>query len=169
MAAACGASLFVGAASMAQTTPAAISDDIVRLGLILDMSGIYADVTGKGSATAAQMAIDDFGGKVLGRKIDLMVVDHQNKADIAAARAREWYDTQKVDAILDVAGSAPALAVLEVAREKRRSWCSAARAPSASPTTCARRIRCTTPTTPGRWPTPPPAPPSTAAARAGTS
>ncbi|WP_459694401.1 ABC transporter substrate-binding protein, partial [Achromobacter xylosoxidans] len=65
---------------MAQTTPAAISDDIVRLGLILDMSGIYADVTGKGSATAAQMAIDDFGGKVLGRKIDLMVVDHQNKA-----------------------------------------------------------------------------------------
>lgn len=120
MAAACGATLFVGAASMAQTTPAAISDDIVRLGLILDMSGIYADVTGKGSTTAAQMAIDDFGGKVLGRKIDLMVVDHQNKADIAAARAREWYDTQKVDAILDVAGSAPALAVLEVAREKKK-------------------------------------------------
>ena len=84
------------------------------------MSGIYADVTGKGSATAAQMAIDDFGGTVLGKKIDLLVADHQNKADIAAARAREWYDTQKVDAIMDVAGSAPALAVLEVAREKKK-------------------------------------------------
>ena len=83
------------------------------------MSGVYADVTGKGSATAAEMAIADFGGQVLGKKIDLLVADHQNKADIAAARAREWYDTQKVDAIMDVAGSAPALAVLEVAREKR--------------------------------------------------
>jgi len=103
----------------AQSTPA-VSDDIVRLGLILDMSGVYADVTGKGSATAAQMAIDDFGGTVLGKKIDLLVADHQNKADIAAARAREWYDTQKVDAVMDVAGSAPALAVLEVAREKKK-------------------------------------------------
>ncbi|MBB1624325.1 ABC transporter permease [Achromobacter sp. UMC71] len=107
------------ATASAQTAPA-ISDDIVRLGLILDMSGVYADVTGKGSATAAQMAIDDFGGTVLGKKIDLLVADHQNKADIAAARAREWYDTQKVDAVMDVAGSAPALAVLEVAREKKK-------------------------------------------------
>ena len=111
LAAACG--LCLGAPALAQTAPAGISDDIVRLGLVLDMSGIYADVTGKGSATAAQMAIDDFGGTVLGKKIDLLVADHQNKADIAAARAREWYDTQKVDAIMDVAGSAPALAVLE--------------------------------------------------------
>jgi len=114
------AGLSLGGPAQAQTAPAAISDDIVRLGLILDMSGIYADVTGKGSATAAQMAIDDFGGTVLGKKIDLLVADHQNKADIAAARAREWYDTQKVDAIMDVAGSAPALAVLEVAREKKK-------------------------------------------------
>ncbi|WP_445659151.1 ABC transporter substrate-binding protein [Achromobacter sp. NCFB-sbj8-Ac1-l] len=106
-------------AAQAPSAPA-ISDDIVRLGLILDMGGVYADVTGKGSATAAQMAIDDFGGTVLGKKIDLLVADHQNKADIAAARAREWYDTQKVDAVLDVAGSAPALAVLEVAREKKK-------------------------------------------------
>lgn len=118
LAAACG--LCLGAPALAQTAPAGISDDIVRLGLVLDMSGIYADVTGKGSATAAQMAIDDFGGTVLGKKIDLLVADHQNKADIAAARAREWYDTQKVDAIMDVAGSAPALAVLEVAREKKK-------------------------------------------------
>ncbi|MFJ4291770.1 ABC transporter substrate-binding protein [Cupriavidus sp. NPDC089707] len=99
---------------------AAISDDVVKIGMLLDMSGLYADVTGRGSATAAQMAIDDFGGKVLGKKIELVVVDHQNKADIAANKAREWYDTGNVDAILDVAASAPALAVLEVARQKNR-------------------------------------------------
>lgn len=116
------AATLAGAAATvwAQPQTPAISDDVVRIGLILDMSGVYADVTGKGSATAAEMAISDFGGKVLGKKIDLLVVDHQNKADIAAARAREWYDTKGVDAIMDVAGSAPALAVLEVAREKNR-------------------------------------------------
>ncbi|MCO4862169.1 ABC transporter substrate-binding protein [Cupriavidus sp. WGlv3] len=109
------------ACGTAQAQPrAAISDDVVKLGMLLDMSGLYADVTGRGSATAAQMAIDDFGGKVLGKKIELLVVDHQNKADIAANKAREWYDTGNVDAILDVAASAPALAVLEVAKQKNR-------------------------------------------------
>ena len=109
------------ACDAAQAQPrAAISDDVVKLGMLLDMSGLYADVTGRGSATAAQMAIDDFGGKVLGKKIELVVVDHQNKADIAANKAREWYDTGNVDAILDVAASAPALAVLEVAKQKNR-------------------------------------------------
>ena len=109
------------ACAAAQAQPrAAISDDVVKLGMLLDMSGLYADVTGRGSATAAQMAIDDFGGKVLGRKIELVVVDHQNKADIAANKAREWYDTGNVDAVLDVAASAPALAVLEVAKQKNR-------------------------------------------------
>ncbi|MGY8524318.1 ABC transporter substrate-binding protein [Paracidovorax citrulli] len=106
---------------MAQPQPkAALSDDLVKIGLILDMTGLYADVTGRGSATAAQMAIEDFGGTVLGRKIELVVADHQNKADIAANKAREWFDTDRVDAILDVAASAPALAVLEVAKQKNR-------------------------------------------------
>lgn len=117
------------AAVLAVTAPVAhaqaqsrgtLSDDLLKIGLILDMSGLYADVTGRGSATAAQMAIDDFGGKVLGRKIELVVADHQNKADIAANKAREWFDTDRVDAILDVAASAPALAVLEVAKQKNR-------------------------------------------------
>ncbi|XQM33945.1 Amino acid/amide ABC transporter substrate-binding protein (HAAT family) [Cupriavidus sp. H19C3] len=103
----------------AQARPG-ISDDVVKMGLLLDMSGLYADVTGPGSAAAAQMAIDDFGGKVLGKKIELVVVDHQNKADIAASKAREWFDTGHVDAILDVAASAPALAVLDVAKQKNR-------------------------------------------------
>ncbi|WP_042878081.1 ABC transporter substrate-binding protein [Cupriavidus necator] len=104
----------------AQQPKAAISDDVVKIGMLLDMSGLYADVTGRGSATAAQMAIDDFGGKVLGKKIELVVVDHQNKADIAANKAREWFETANVDAILDVAASAPALAVLDVAKQKNR-------------------------------------------------
>ncbi|MGO4764951.1 ABC transporter substrate-binding protein [Cupriavidus sp. 2KB_3] len=110
-----------GVAGIASAQPkAGISDDVVKIGLLLDMSGLYADVTGRGSATAAQMAIDDFGGKVLGKKIELVVVDHQNKADIAANKAREWFDTDKVDAILDVAASAPALAVLDVAKQKNK-------------------------------------------------
>lgn len=91
--------------------------DVVRLGLILDMSGVYADVTGAGSATAAKMAVEDFGGKVLNRPIEILVADHQNKADIAAAQARQWFETQNVMALMDVAASAPALAAQEVAKQ----------------------------------------------------
>jgi branched-chain amino acid transport system substrate-binding protein len=100
--------------------PITISDGTVRIGLILDMSGVYADVTGPGSAAAAAMAVEDFGNAVLGAPIELVVADHQNKPDIAAATAREWFDTGHVDAILDVAASAPALAVAEIAKAKNR-------------------------------------------------
>jgi branched-chain amino acid transport system substrate-binding protein len=93
-------------------------DDSVKIGLILDMSGVYADISGKGTVTAAQLAIKDFGGTVLNRKIELLVADHQGKADIAATRAREWFDVRKLDAIHDVTGSSTALAVLNVAKEK---------------------------------------------------
>ncbi|WP_194725111.1 ABC transporter substrate-binding protein [Noviherbaspirillum malthae] len=98
----------------------AISDDAVRIGLLLDMTSLYADITGTGSVAAAQMAIDDFGGKVLGKPVQLVYADHQNKADIAANKAREWFDRDKVDAILDVAASGPALAVAPIAKEKNR-------------------------------------------------
>ncbi|WP_344762340.1 ABC transporter substrate-binding protein [Actimicrobium antarcticum] len=97
-----------------------ISDDVVKVGLLLDLSGVYADIAGKGTATAVQMAIDDFGGKVLGKKIEMVFADHNNKADIAASKAREWFDTAKVDALLDVAGSATALSALEVAKLKNK-------------------------------------------------
>jgi branched-chain amino acid transport system substrate-binding protein len=99
---------------------ATISDDAVRIGLLLDMTSLYADITGSGSVTAAQMAINDFGGKVLGKPIQLVFADHQNKADIAANKAREWFDRDKVDAILDVAASGPALAVAPIAKEKNK-------------------------------------------------
>ena len=89
----------------------------VRIGLIVDQSGVYSAITGKGSITAAQMALDEAGGQVLGRKVELLTFDHQSKADSAAAKAREWYDNG-VDAIQDVGGSAAALAVLSIAKEK---------------------------------------------------
>lgn len=95
-----------------------VSDDVVRIGVIEDMSGVYADITGIGVVTAAQMAIDQLGGKVLGKPVELVYADHQNKPDIAASIARKWFDEGKVDAILDVASSSPALAVIEVAKEK---------------------------------------------------
>jgi len=108
------------ASTQTKPTPAKFSDGVVKIGLILDMSSLYADITGEGSALAARMAVEDFGGKVLGVPIEVLTADHQNKADIAAAKAREWFDTQKVDMLADVAASATALAALEVAKQKNR-------------------------------------------------
>jgi branched-chain amino acid transport system substrate-binding protein len=99
---------------------AKISDGVVKVGVIEDMSGVYADITGKGAVTAAQMAVEDFGGKVLGVPVEVIFADHQNKADLGGSIARKWFDTEKVDAILDVASSSPALAALEVAKEKKK-------------------------------------------------
>ena len=105
------------APALAQDT---ISDGIVKIGMLIDLSGVYADIVGPGSVIAANMAIADFGGKVLGKPIELIVADHQNKADLTAAKAREWFDTQKVDMLADVAATAPALAALSVARQKNK-------------------------------------------------
>jgi branched-chain amino acid transport system substrate-binding protein len=109
------------AAATAQAQPAdKVSDGVVKFGLLLDMSSLYADITGQGSVTAARMAIEDYGAKVLGRPVEVIFADHQNKPDIAASLAREWFDTQKVDAILDVAASATALAAVEIAKGKNK-------------------------------------------------
>src|SRR5215470_5353926 len=97
-----------------------ISDDVVKIAVLTDMSGLYADLGGQGSVTAAQLAIDEFGGKVLGKPIQLVYADHQNKADVGAAKAREWYDTQQVDLIVDVPNSGVALAVSKVTAEKHK-------------------------------------------------
>jgi branched-chain amino acid transport system substrate-binding protein len=111
-----GCALAVSSLAQAQ----GISDDKVKIGLILDMSGLYSDITGPNLVTAVKMAVDDFGGKVMGKPIEVLAADHQNKADIAANKAREWYDVEKLDAVLDVAASAPALAVAGVAKEKNK-------------------------------------------------
>ncbi|MGE5268322.1 MAG: ABC transporter substrate-binding protein [Thiohalocapsa sp.] len=89
----------------------AVSDGVVRIGLILDMSGPYSDTTGAASATAAKMAGEDFGGHVLGAPIEVLVADHHNSSDRAAAIARDWFTNRHVDAIMDVSGSSEALIV----------------------------------------------------------
>jgi branched-chain amino acid transport system substrate-binding protein len=96
------------------------ADAPLRLGLILDLSGVYSDVTGRGSETAAHMAVEDFGGSVLGRAIEVVAADHQNKPDIAAAIASRWFDAEGVTALLDVAASSPALAVMNIAKARHR-------------------------------------------------
>src|SRR5262249_41300817 len=92
----------------------------LKLGGILDMSGLYADITGPGSETAARMAVEDFGGEVLGRKVEIVVADHLNKADLAASIARDMLDNQGVEMIFDVAASATALAAGEIAKARNK-------------------------------------------------
>jgi branched-chain amino acid transport system substrate-binding protein len=114
-------SAFVTAAIAQQSsTGGAISDNIVKIGVLNDMSSLYSDATGKGSLTAAQMAVADFGGSVKGTPIEVASADHLNKPDVGSMIARTWYDTNKVDAIVDVPTSSVALAVQQITREKNR-------------------------------------------------
>lgn len=98
----------------------AISDGVVRIGVVTDMTGALSDLSGRGSVTAVKMAVEDFGGKVLGQPIEVLEMDHQNKADVASSKVREWFDQQKVDMITDLTNSAVALAAMGVAKEKNR-------------------------------------------------
>ena len=111
----------LAAAMLASTAAhAQVSDDIVKIGVLTDMNGPASTPTGQGSVTAAQMAIDDFGGKVLGKPISLIVGDHQLKPDIGGGIARRWYDVDQVDLIIDVPVSAVGLAVQNIANEKKK-------------------------------------------------
>jgi len=94
--------------------------DVVRVGVLTDMSGLYSDIGGQGSVVAANMAAEDFGGTVLEKKIDVVSVDHQNKADVAAQKVREWIDRGGVDMITDALNSAVALATAKVVAEKKK-------------------------------------------------
>ena len=107
-------------ATLCLTAWSAHAQDKVRLGFLTDMSSQYADGDGKGGATAIQMAIDDFGGKLLGKPIELLSADHQNKADIASTKSREWVDTQGVQLLIAGTNTATALAMGQVANEKKR-------------------------------------------------
>jgi branched-chain amino acid transport system substrate-binding protein len=99
---------------------AQISDDTVKLGVLADMSGLYSDLSGIGSVVATQMGAEDFGGTVLGKKIEVVSADHQNKPDIGSNIARQWIDQQGVDAIVDVPVSSIAFAVQQIAKERNR-------------------------------------------------
>ena len=112
--------LLASVLAISATSAVAQSKPPFKLGYILDMSGLYADITGPGSETAAKMAAEDFGGEVLGRKIEIIAADHLNKADNSANIARDMLDNQGVEAILDVAASATALAAGEIAKARNK-------------------------------------------------
>ena len=101
---------------------AQISDGVIKIGVLNDMSGLYADIAGPGSLVAAKMAVEDFGAAKKGMKVEVIGADHQNKPDIGSTIARTWYDTDKVDAIVDVPTSSVALAVSQITRDKGKAF-----------------------------------------------
>jgi branched-chain amino acid transport system substrate-binding protein len=108
----------------AASASAQISGDVVKIGFITDMSGLYSDIDGNAGAEAIKMAIADFGGSVNGKKIELIAADHQNKADIAASKAREWFDQQGVDMLVGGTNSGTNLSMAKVAAEKKKPFIS---------------------------------------------
>ncbi len=105
---------------MAGAAATGISDNVVKIGVLTDMSGVYSTLGGKGTQVGVEMAVKDFGGTVLGKPIQVIGADHQNKADIASAKAREWFDNEKVDMITGLLNSGCALAVQKLGGEKKR-------------------------------------------------
>jgi branched-chain amino acid transport system substrate-binding protein len=112
------------AALLAALSPAQaqVSDDVVKIGVLTDMSSLYSDINGPGAVVATQMAIDDMGGNVLGKKIELVSADVQNKPDVAVARSGEWYDNDHVDLILGSGASSSSIATMGVAAQKKRIY-----------------------------------------------
>ncbi len=101
---------------------AQISDGVIKIGVLNDQSGLYADLAGQGSVVAARMAVEDFGAEKKGMKVEVIFADHQNKADVGSAIARQWYDVDKVDLIVDVPNSGVALAVSQITRDKGKAF-----------------------------------------------
>jgi branched-chain amino acid transport system substrate-binding protein len=116
--------LFAAAALFAMVlagpAQAQYTDDVVKIGVLTDMSSLYADATGKGSLASVQMAVADYGGKVKGKPVEVVAADHQNKPDVGVSIARNWYDNEKVDAIFDVPTSSVALPISALTREKNK-------------------------------------------------
>ena len=123
----CAAGL-LGAAAPAQ---AQISGDTIKIGIITDMSGLYADIDGPAGVEAIRMAVAEMGGAINGKKIEVLSADHQNKADVAAGKAREWFDTQGVDLLIGGTNSGTNLAMAKVAAEKKKLFISVGAATSA--------------------------------------
>jgi branched-chain amino acid transport system substrate-binding protein len=112
--------LVAGVAAIGSPAPAGAAADVIRIGVLNDQSGVYADLGGVGSVIAAQMAVEDAGGKVLGRPVEVINADHQSKADVGAAIARKWFDEDNVDVVIGFDNSSVALAVEQVALQKNR-------------------------------------------------
>ena len=111
------AASMLGAGAQAQ-----VSGDVIRIGFITDMAGLYADIDGPAGAEAIKMAVADLGGAINGKKIEVLVADHQNKADVAAAKAREWFDQQGLDVLIGGSNSGTSLAMAKVAAEKKKPF-----------------------------------------------
>ncbi len=111
----------VAVAALAGAAQAQISDGVVKIGVMNDQSGTYADLAGPGSVVAARMAVEDFGAAAKGMKVEIVVADHQNKPDVGSTIARQWFDVDKVDVIMDVPTSSVVLAVNQVAKEKNKA------------------------------------------------
>jgi branched-chain amino acid transport system substrate-binding protein len=111
----------VAAALAAGAAQAQVSDGVVKIGVMNDQSGTYADLAGPGSVVAARMAVEDFGAAKKGMKVEILVADHQNKPDVGSTIARQWYDVDKVDVIMDVPTSSVVLAVNQITKEKNKA------------------------------------------------
>ena len=133
-AALCGAALSVGSGA----AQAQFSDDVIRIGFITDLSGVYSGPDGPGGVEAIRMAIEEMGGSIDGRKIELITADHQNKADIASAKAREWFDQKGLDMLIGGTNSSAALAMSRVAADKKKPIIVVG---AGAPTSSARPIR----------------------------
>jgi len=114
--------LSIGALLAAGTAQAQISDGVVKIGVLSDMSSLYADLDGAGSVLAATMAVEDFGAAAKGIKVEIISADHQNKPDVGSAVARQWFDTDKVDLITGTTNSGVALAVNQITKDKGKAF-----------------------------------------------
>lgn len=114
--------LLSSAITFSQPASAQVSDDVIRIGFITDISGLYSDIDGNGGVEAIKMAIADFGGAVNGKKIEFVFADHQNKSDVAATKAREWFDQLGLDMLVGGTNSGAALAMSKVAAEKKKPF-----------------------------------------------
>ncbi|AMO22214.1 ABC transporter substrate-binding protein [Ramlibacter solisilvae] len=119
---AAGALAAAGLFGAATPAVAQISGDVIRIGIITDMSSVYADIDGQGGVEAIRMAIADMGGTINGKKVEVISADHQNKADVAATKAREWFDTQGLDVLIGGTNSGANLAMAKVAAEKKKPF-----------------------------------------------
>ncbi len=114
--------MIAGLGLVGHTAQATVSDNVIRIGFVTDMASVYSDIDGAGGVEAVRMAIADAGGQINGKKIELLFADHQNKADVAAARAREWFDQQKIDLLIGGTNSGVNLALAGIAAEKKKPF-----------------------------------------------
>jgi len=126
------------------------TEGTIKIGVMNDMSGLYSDISGRGSVVAARMAVEDFGAVAKGMKVEIVGADHQNKPDVGSNIVRSWIDLDKVDVIVDVPTSSIALAVNEIVREKNKVFLVSGAAASDLTGPKCSRIRFTGPMTPGR-------------------